>query len=133
MSALATTSRQDEYRRRAPHLSPGGAHTYAKGDDQYPEDYPAFIVRGSGCHVWDVDGTERIDFNGNYTSLVIGHAHPDVVKAVQTVAAMGLSFPGPTEHEIRLGRRHSRERPSASWRPTSPWIPLRPIRRSSLD
>ncbi|HUM70052.1 MAG TPA: hypothetical protein PLK31_14550, partial [Chloroflexota bacterium] len=37
-------------------LIPGGAHTYAKGDDQYPENAPGFIARGKGCHVWDVDG-----------------------------------------------------------------------------
>src|SRR6185369_5756231 len=42
------------------------------------------------------------DFNGNYTSLILGHAPPDVVKAVQDVAPLGLSFPGPTEYEIRL-------------------------------
>ncbi len=42
-------------------LIPGGAHTYAKGDDQYPELAPGFIARGRGCHVWDVDGNEFID------------------------------------------------------------------------
>ena len=36
-------------------IIPGGAHTYAKGDDEYPEAAPGFIVRGEGCHVWDVD------------------------------------------------------------------------------
>ena len=64
--------------------------------------YPFYIQRGQGAHIWDADGIERVDFNGNYTSLILGHAPPDVVKAVQAVAELGLSFPGPTEHEVRL-------------------------------
>ena len=43
-------------------LIPGGAHTYAKGDDQFPEEAPGFIARGKGCHVWDVDGNEFIEY-----------------------------------------------------------------------
>jgi glutamate-1-semialdehyde 2,1-aminomutase len=64
--------------------------------------YPFYITRGEGPRIWDVDGTERLDFNGNYTSLILGHAHRDVVQAIQAAAANGMSFPGPTEHEIRL-------------------------------
>jgi glutamate-1-semialdehyde 2,1-aminomutase len=37
------------------------AHTYAKGDDQFPVNAPPFLVRGSGCHVWDLDGNEFIE------------------------------------------------------------------------
>jgi glutamate-1-semialdehyde 2,1-aminomutase len=64
--------------------------------------YPMYLVRGEGPRVWDADGVERLDFNGNYTSLVLGHANPRVVAAVQETARHGMSFPGPTEHEIRL-------------------------------
>jgi glutamate-1-semialdehyde 2,1-aminomutase len=74
--------------------------------------YPFYFQRGQGAHIWDVDGTERVDFNGNYTSLVLGHAQPDVVKAVQSVAENGLSFPGPTEHEVRLAEMLVRRLPS---------------------
>ena len=45
-------------RQQAHELIPGGSHTYAKGDDQYPTLSPGFIERGSGCHVWDADGNE---------------------------------------------------------------------------
>ena len=45
---------------KAHRLIPGGAHTYAKGNDQYPEHAPGFIVRGKGCHAWDLDGNEFI-------------------------------------------------------------------------
>ncbi len=47
---------------KAHRLIPGGAHTYAKGDDQYPEQAPHFIQRGKGCHVWDLDGNEFIEY-----------------------------------------------------------------------
>jgi glutamate-1-semialdehyde 2,1-aminomutase len=55
---------------------------------------------------------DRLDFNGNYTSLILGHAPPEVIKAVQEVATAGLSFPGPTEHEIRLAEALVRRIPS---------------------
>ena len=74
--------------------------------------YPFYFQRGQGARIWDADGVERVDFNGNYTSLVLGHATPDVVKAVQAVAESGLSFPGPTEHEVRLAEMLVRRVPS---------------------
>ena len=52
----------ERMRRRAHAIIPGGAHTYAKGDDQFPELAPGFIARGKGCHVWDVDGNEFIEY-----------------------------------------------------------------------
>jgi glutamate-1-semialdehyde 2,1-aminomutase len=66
--------------------------------------YPFYIARGEGARVRDVDGVDRLDFNGNYTSLILGHASPPVVRAVQDAASRGMSFPGPTEHEIQLAR-----------------------------
>ena len=51
-----------ELQRRAHALIPGGCHTYAKGDDQFPEEAPPFIVRGAGCHAWDRDGREFIEY-----------------------------------------------------------------------
>jgi glutamate-1-semialdehyde 2,1-aminomutase len=74
--------------------------------------YPFYLERGQGAHVWDVDGIDRLDFNGNYTSLILGHAPLEVVKAVQDAAAQGLSFPGPTEHEVRLAEMLTRRLPS---------------------
>src|SRR5260370_37644579 len=64
--------------------------------------YPFYITQGEGARIWDVDGVERVDFNGNYTSLILGHANPAVVKAIQDTAVHGMSFPGPSEHAIRL-------------------------------
>jgi glutamate-1-semialdehyde 2,1-aminomutase len=74
--------------------------------------YPFYIERGEGAHVWDADGNDRLDFNGNYTSLILGHAPPAVVAAIQGVVGRGLSFPGPTESEIALAAELSRRIPS---------------------
>ncbi len=74
--------------------------------------YPFYAVRGNGPRIWDADGHERLDFNGNYTSLILGHAPPAVVAAVQDVAARGLSFPAPSEHELRLAEALTRRVPA---------------------
>ena len=74
--------------------------------------YPFYITRGDGPRIWDADGTERLDFNGNYTSLILGHANPRVVKAIQDAATHGMSFPGPSEHEIRLAEILTRRIPT---------------------
>src|SRR3979490_733336 len=58
----------------------------------YFDPYPLFIDRGEGCLVWDVDGTERIDMIGNYTAMILGHAHPKVVEAITAQAARGTAF-----------------------------------------
>ncbi|MGH7320841.1 MAG: aspartate aminotransferase family protein [Candidatus Rokuibacteriota bacterium] len=74
--------------------------------------YPFYAVRGAGPRIWDADGHERLDFNGNYTSLVLGHAPPAVVAVVRELADRGLSFPGPSEHELRLAEALTRRVPS---------------------
>src|SRR2546428_10246688 len=66
--------------------------------------YPFYAARGAGARIWDADGNERLDFNGNYASLILGHAPPAVVAAVRELAERGLSFPGPSEHELRLAQ-----------------------------
>ena len=61
----ANADRHQESRRLAARLAdlvPGGAHTYAKGEDQYPEALAPVIARGLGAHVWDVDGNEYIEY-----------------------------------------------------------------------
>ena len=64
--------------------------------------YPPYMVRGEGLKTWDVDGNEYRDFLGNYTSLILGHAHPDVVAAVEAQVRRGSAFAAPTEVEIEL-------------------------------
>ena len=64
--------------------------------------YPPYMARGEGLRTWDVDGNEYRDFLGNYTSLILGHAHPDVVAAVEAQVRLGSAFAAPTEIEIEL-------------------------------
>ncbi|MCC7487950.1 MAG: glutamate-1-semialdehyde 2,1-aminomutase [Burkholderiales bacterium] len=63
---------------------------------------PPFIQRGKGATVWDADGNAYVDYVGSWGPLIAGHAHPDVVKAVQQAAERGLSFGAPTEAEVEM-------------------------------
>jgi glutamate-1-semialdehyde 2,1-aminomutase len=85
---------------KAQRLIPGGAHTYAKGDDQYPVNAPGFIVRGKGCHVWDVDGNEFIEYGMGLRAVTLGHAYDPVVKAAYKQMQLGTNFTRPAKIEI---------------------------------
>lgn len=63
---------------------------------------PRFIERGEGAYLWDVDGKKLIDYVGSWGPAIVGHAHPDVVRAVSEQAKKALSFGAPTELEIEL-------------------------------
>lgn len=76
-------------------LIPGGAHTYAKGDDQFPEFMPAYIVKGKGSHVWDVDGNEFIEYGNGLRSVSLGHAFDPIVDAVAAQIKLGANFGRP--------------------------------------
>jgi glutamate-1-semialdehyde 2,1-aminomutase len=65
---------------------------------------PLFMARARGPHLWSVDGTRYIDYVGSWGPAILGHAHPDVVGAVQAIAADGLSFGAPTAIETELAR-----------------------------
>ena len=58
---------------------------------------PLFLKRGKGAWIWDADGNSYVDYVGSWGPLIVGHAHPDVVKAVQQAAEKGLSFGAPPE------------------------------------
>jgi glutamate-1-semialdehyde 2,1-aminomutase len=63
---------------------------------------PLFFQRGKGALVWDADGNSYLDYVGSWGPLILGHAHPDVVKAVEQAASKGLSFGAPTETEVEM-------------------------------
>ena len=73
---------------------------------------PRFFARGAGANVWDADGKRYIDYVGSWGPLILGHAEPDTVKAVQDAAANGLSFGAPTEGEIELAELLTQRVPS---------------------
>ena len=66
---------------------------------------PIFFRRGSGAYLWDVDDNQFIDYVGSWGPAILGHAHPEVVHAVQQSAANGMSFGAPTEGELQIAER----------------------------
>jgi glutamate-1-semialdehyde 2,1-aminomutase len=87
-------------RQKARTLIPGGSHTYAKGEDQYPVLAPGFIERGLGCHVWDVDGNKYIEYGMGNRAVGLGHAYPTVLTAVEATLRGGCNFTRPARIEI---------------------------------
>lgn len=81
-------------------LIPGGSHTYAKGDDQFPEPMPVYIDRGLGCHIWDVDGNEFIEYGMGLRSVTLGHNFQPVVEAAQKQMLKGTNFGRPAKIEL---------------------------------
>lgn len=86
-------------------LIPGGAHTYAKGDDQYPEMAPAFLVKGKGCHVWDMDDNEYIEYGMGLRAVTLGHAYPPVIQAAYQQMLLGENFNRPSPIEIECAEK----------------------------
>lgn len=66
---------------------------------------PVFFRKANGAYMWDVDGNRYIDYIGSWGPAILGHAHPEVVKAVQERAADGMSFGAPTEAELEMAER----------------------------
>ncbi len=99
-SLITDFRRSKELQKLSHELIPGGAHTYAKGDDQFPENAPAFITRGKGCHVWDVDGNEYIEYGMGLRSVTLGHAYEPVVEAAYQEMLKGINFTRPAPIEI---------------------------------
>ena len=66
---------------------------------------PVFLSRASGAYVFDTAGKRYIDYVGSWGPMILGHAHPEVIKAVQDRAALGLSFGAPTEIETLVAKK----------------------------
>jgi glutamate-1-semialdehyde 2,1-aminomutase len=97
--------RSKELQQKSHLLIPGGAHTYAKGDDQYPELAPGFIARGQGSHVWDVDGNEYIEYGMGLRAVTLGHAYEPVVEAAYRQMLQGINFTRPAPIEVECAER----------------------------
>ena len=93
-----TTPSSRALHERAAAVMPGGTTRTTT----YFDPYPLYIERGEGCRVWDADGTERIDMLGNYTAMILGHAHPKVVEAIGKQAARGTGFAAANPLEVEL-------------------------------
>jgi glutamate-1-semialdehyde 2,1-aminomutase len=102
---FADRARSVELGERAHKVIPGGAHTYAKGDDQFPVQAPGFIQRGKGCHAWDVDGNEFIEYGMGLRAVTLGHAFEPVVEAVRKELANGTNFTRPSPIEVEYAEQ----------------------------
>ncbi|MFN8634666.1 MAG: glutamate-1-semialdehyde 2,1-aminomutase [Chloroflexota bacterium] len=96
---------------RATQVIPGGVNSPVRAFKAVGGG-PVFLKRGSGATVEDVDGNLYLDYLGSWGPLILGHAHPTVVAAVQAAAADGTSFGAPTEREVLLAEAISRALPS---------------------
>jgi glutamate-1-semialdehyde 2,1-aminomutase len=105
---LARTPRSAALFERANASLPGGSTRTTI----FNAPYPPYMARGEGIRTWDLDGNEYRDFLGNYTSLILGHAHPEVVQAVEAQVRRGSAFAAPTEAEIELAEEIRSRLPS---------------------
>jgi glutamate-1-semialdehyde 2,1-aminomutase len=98
------TDRSEELYRRALGLMPGGVNSPVRAMRAIGRDHPVFVARGQGCELVDVDGSRYVDWVCSWGPLILGHAHPGVVQAVQRAAERGTSYGAPTEGEVELAR-----------------------------
>lgn len=94
-------------------LIPGGAHTYSKGDDQFPSNAPKFIVKGEGCYIYDIEGNKYLDWGMGLGSIILGHCYPRVLNAVIEQLRLGSNFSRPSPIEVELAELFADLIPSA--------------------
>ena len=94
-------SRNSELFSRACETIPGGVNSPVRAFRSVGGT-PRFIERANGPYIWDADGKRYIDYLGSWGPAILGHAHPEVIRAVQQAAESGLSFGAPTEAEIEI-------------------------------
>ncbi|MCG5262890.1 glutamate-1-semialdehyde-2,1-aminomutase [Cupriavidus gilardii] len=104
-------SRNQQLFDRAQQTIPGGVNSPVRAFRSVGGT-PRFIERAEGPYMWDADGQRYIDYIGSWGPMIVGHAHPDVVRAVQRVAAGSFSFGAPTEAEIEMAEEICRLVPS---------------------
>jgi glutamate-1-semialdehyde 2,1-aminomutase len=104
-------TRNDELYARAQRTIPAGVNSPVRAFRSVGGT-PRFFTRGEGAYLWDADGKRYIDYVGSWGPAILGHAHPETVRAVQATAKHGLSFGAPTELEIEMAETLCRLLPS---------------------
>jgi glutamate-1-semialdehyde 2,1-aminomutase len=94
-------SKSEELFRRAQAVIPGGVNSPVRAFRGVGGN-PIFIARGEGSHIFDTDGNEYIDYVGSWGPLLLGHRHPEVIRALEEALEIGTSFGAPTEREVEL-------------------------------
>ncbi len=100
------------YREEAKRFLPGGV---SSSWQSWPP-HPIYVRRGEGSLVWDIDGNEYVDLHNGYGVMVMGHAHPKVVEAVQRRVAEGTHFAQPTEEALPVAENLAERYRLPQWR-----------------
>ena len=108
---MSNVDRNEQLFSRAQKTTPGGVNSPVRAFRSVGGT-PRFIARAQGPHFWDADGRRYIDYIGSWGPMIVGHAHPAVVRAVQEAAARGLSYGAPTEAEVEMAEQLVRLVPS---------------------
>jgi glutamate-1-semialdehyde 2,1-aminomutase len=98
-----TSTNQQQLFEKSQQLIPGGVNSPVRAFRSVGGT-PVFFKKGLGSRLWDVDGKEYIDYINSWGPMILGHAHPEVIKAVQDVAANSLSFGAPTGLELEIAQ-----------------------------
>ena len=110
---ITNFTKSNELRKKATKLIPGGAHTYSKGDDQFPQLSPHSIVKGKGARIWDVDGNEFVDWGMGLTSVLFGHAYEPIIEVIKKELDNGVNFIRPSFIEAEVAELITEQIPSA--------------------
>ncbi|HEX7599886.1 MAG TPA: aminotransferase class III-fold pyridoxal phosphate-dependent enzyme, partial [Polyangia bacterium] len=108
---MRKTNKSEALFARAQALFPGGVNSPVRAFKAVGGT-PIFLARGQGARVWDADGNDYLDFLGSWGPLILGHADPDVVAAIEGAARQGTSFGASTEREVLLGEAIREAMPS---------------------
>ena len=108
------TTRNEELFARAQKTIPGGVNSPVRAFRSVGG-APRFFVRGEGAYFWDADGKRYIDYVGSWGPLILGHAEPDAVRAVQETAAKGLSFGAPKDKPLAAVSCTARTASGSAW------------------
>ena len=98
---MSLSPKQEQLFKQASKHIPGGVNSPVRAFNGVGGT-PVFIEKAKGAYLWDVDGKRYVDYVGSWGPMILGHAHPEIIKAVQTAAEDGLSFGAPTVHETTL-------------------------------
>lgn len=94
-----------DFSERAHRVIPGGAHTYSRGDDQFPANAPRAFARGRGPRVWDLNGAEYVDWGMGINNVLLGHAEQSVDDAAVEALRRGQAFSRPTPLEVEVAEQ----------------------------
>lgn len=88
------------FRERLHRVIPGGAHTYSKGDDQFPANAPAILEKGEGAYVWDPQGRRYLDYGMGLRSVTLGYSHERINQAAYREILKGMNLSRPSTIEL---------------------------------